>query len=161
MSDRGRFSGFKWHVEYHTTDRKKEKAADCIYLTEDRICENKKSLQYQEKCFVASSCPLRVKETSPYVSMRLEEVPSTVKLNKQVRIKKINCTIPKNCVVYSKAFGQGKYVDFDEKSMTISVQFGEKIARFMYPDAIFNGHIFVPQFVTEYVLQDLSESEKG
>ena len=43
--------------------KKKKKAANCIFLTEDRICTNKKSPRYCEKCFEASYCTYRIKET--------------------------------------------------------------------------------------------------
>lgn len=42
--------------------RKKKKAANCIFLTEDRKCTNKKSPRYCEKCFEATYCTYRIKE---------------------------------------------------------------------------------------------------
>ena len=42
--------------------KKKAKAANCLFLTEDRICTNKKSPRYCEKCFEATYCTYRIKE---------------------------------------------------------------------------------------------------
>lgn len=56
-------TGQGMHLEYHNINPKKEKASDCVYLTEDRICQNKDSYYYLGKCFVASDCPLKLKST--------------------------------------------------------------------------------------------------
>ena len=61
MPGRNRLTGICWHEEFHTVDPKKEKAADCIYLTKDRICRNSKCFKNGEKCFVATHCKYRVK----------------------------------------------------------------------------------------------------
>ena len=42
--------------------KKKKKAANCIFLTTKRVCTNKESYKYTCKCFIASYCPLRIKE---------------------------------------------------------------------------------------------------
>ena len=157
MGDRGRFSGFNWHFEYHTTDPKKEKAANCVYLTTDRICENKKSYNYLEKCFIASTCPLRVKEKKAEISKKNMEEPAP---QKQSPEKKIKCSLPMGCRMCSNKFGQGRYVDYKEDGMIISVQFeGGKIVRFLYPDAILDKHLIVSEGVLKLVLHDVFHTE--
>lgn len=161
MSDRGKFSGFNWHFEFHTTNPKKEKAADCIYLTTDRICQNNKSLNYLTKCFVATDCPLRIKEKDAEIAAKKESEPAHTP-KKQLPIKKIKCTLPMGCKIYSNKFGQGKYVDYNENSMIISVQFeDEKIVRFLYPNAVLDKHLIVPKFAFKSVLYDIRHAERG
>lgn len=153
MSDKGRFSGFCWHNEFHNVNKKKGKAADCIYLTTDRMCQNKKSTQYLNKCFIASSCPVRKRENE----ISLKET----KVNNSQKIKKINCTLPVNCSMFSERLGKGKYVGYNEEQMIISVQFGDKTKLFQYPDAILNKHLTVPKSAFKQVLSDISKAEKG
>lgn len=145
MSDRGRLSGFCWHEEYHTIDRKKEKAANCIYLTEDRICRNSKCVQYGEKCFVATHCPYRIRE-------KKQDQKSNTKTG---QILKINCTIPVGSIVYSQIYGKGKYLSFDKQFRIISVKYETGVKRFQYPEAYLEGHICSPGAVYQRVQKDI------
>ena len=160
MSDKGRLSGYNWHFEYHTTDRKKEKAADCIYLTTDRICQNKKSIQYLGKCFIASDCPLRLRQAQANEIERRKTLLSAQQ-KKEPKIISIQCTLPKRCYVFSKTFGKGKYIEYNEESMIIAVKFGEKIIHFQYPQAILDKHLILPKFAFKQVLFDISKAKKG
>ena len=61
-----KFAGRNMHIEFHNVNPKRGKAADCIYLTEDRVCQNKKSPHYLAKCFAASYCTFKVKEKDAF-----------------------------------------------------------------------------------------------
>ena len=161
MSDKGKLSGYNWHFEFHSTNPKKEKAADCIFLTTDRICQNKESYHYLAKCFVASNCPLRVKEKDAEEYEKNKTKKPVAVSKKDLPIKKIKCSLPMGCKIYSNKFGQGKYVDYNEASMIISVQFEEKVVRFMYPNAILDKHLIVPKFAFNTVLYDIRHAERG
>lgn len=165
MSGQGKFAGYGWHIEFHTTSPKKRKAADCIYLTTDRICQNKKSVQYLEKCFMASYCPLRVREKDAQELSNKKVTPPAPPPaptpEKELPIRKINCSLPKGCKVYSNAFGKGKVVDYNESSMIISVQFAEKVVRFQYPNAILDKHLILQKYDFQSVLYDLRHAERG
>ena len=161
MSDRGKFSGFNWHFEYHSVNPKKEKAADCIFLTTERTCQNKESYHYLAKCFVASDCPLRVKskDAEEYAKKNAEKPAHTPK--KELYIKKIKCSLPMNCEMYSSKYGEGRLVDYNEESMIISVQFEEKIIRFQYPKAILDEYLIIPEYAFESVVYDVLHAERG
>lgn len=158
---KGKFAGSPMHIEYHNIDPKKEKAADCIYLTTDRICQNKESQWYLGKCFIARDCPCRVREKEAQeIAKRNALMDSKPAKPKKQQIKKIKCSIPMKCIMYNKSYGNGRLVGYDENSMIISVRFGEKIARFQYPDAILEKHIIVPKFAFNLLLDDLHHAEK-
>ena len=159
MSNIGRLSGVSWHIEYHTTDKKKHKVADCIYLSDDRICNNKDSVQYLSKCFIASYCHLRVKEADAEKHAKIKAAQTTSK-PKQPEIKEIKCTLPLNCHIHSNKFGNGKFVGYDENSMLIYVQFGDKTIRFQYPNAILQKYITLPKHAFKQVLYDISKAKK-
>lgn len=156
MAKRGRLAGYNWHIEYHS-DPKKAKAADCIYLTKDRICQNKKSPEYMGKCFVATTCPLRVrqKEADRRNTSSTQSAPK-----KEPPIKKIRCSLPIGCEMYSNAFGQGKLIDYDESGMHISVQFEKKIVRFQYPNAIIDKYLIVSKSDFKTVQYDTLRAER-
>ncbi len=156
-----KFAGRNMHIEFHTVNPKKEKAADCVYLTTDRICQNKQSYYYLAKCFSASSCPLRMKEKDAreYITKKSSTQPVAVK--REPRIKRIKCTIPADCPVYSETFGKGKFVGYNEPSMIISIQFGTEVKRFQYPNAILEKFLILPKHAFERVLYDISKAEKG
>ena len=147
MSDRGRFSGFSWHMEYHTTDRKKEKAANCIYLTNNRICECKKSVYYLEKCFDSTHCPHRVKEENPKTkteSKTTVSAPAKSNTTSQNQPKpKRHCSLPWGTKVNSKNWGDGTLNSFDSKTGKITISFNGKIIPFLYPDAFAQKHLTV------------------
>ena len=159
MSDRGKLSGFCWHEEYHTISRKKAKAADCIYLTESRICRNHKCVQYGEKCFVATYCPYRIKEKQPEKTQ--EEVAVANHQEHAIvpkHITKINCTIPKGAELYSQAYGKGAYLSFENKFRIISVSFGTEVKTFRYPEAFIEGHICAAGPIYQRVQQDIQNA---
>lgn len=141
-------------MEYHTVDKKKAKASNCIYLTEDRICKNKKSEYYLSKCFVASYCPLK-KSKSP------EKKKNYVKYAKEEKVTKYNCTLPLNTIVHSSFFGDGKYIEYDSKNMHIVVDFNGKIMKFQYPDAFTKKYLSLSNKAFKYLLDDLENAKKG
>lgn len=150
MSDRGKLSGFCWHEEYHTVNRKKAKAADCIYLTEDRICINSKCVQYGEKCFVATYCPYRIKEKKP-------EKPQ----NASVAVKhivQIACTIPKGAELFNQIYGKGIFLSYESKFRIISVRFGTGVKNFRYPEAFMEGHICAAGAIYQRVQEDIQNA---
>ncbi len=154
-----KFPGWAMHLEFHNTDPKKKKASDCIYLTTDRICQNKNSVQYLAKCFIASDCPLKIREKDAQTLVNKTPPPPTPK--KELPIKKIKCSLPKGCRIFSNKFGKGRYVDYNEESMIISVQFNEKIIRFQYPNAIIDKHLILPKPAFSTVLYDMRHAERG
>ena len=156
-----KFAGKNMHIEYHTVDPKKKKAADCIYLTTDRICRNKHSYYYLSKSFDASNCCLRVKEKDVKKPAQINQPKQSTTVEKKPQIKSIKCTLPKRCPIYSEAYGKGKFVGYNELSMIISVQFGTKIRPFQYPGAITQKYLILPKFAFERVLYDISKAEKG
>lgn len=98
--------------------KKKKKAADCIYLDEDRICRCKKSPQYTEKCFVASSCTYKIKEKNKTSN------------NKQNINKPVQSKAPTIATKYSSAIGIGSIVtvlldDEEETYKIVSKKMGE------------------------------------
>lgn len=149
------------HIEYHTANPKKDKAADCIYLTTDRICRNKKSLNYLAKCFVASCCPLRVKDNSPEKASEKSSNNKYLESYKKPQIKMIQCSLPPKCDIYSKKYGRGEFVEYNKEKMTISVQFEGKIVRFQYPNAILDEYLILPDDAYKRVLDDVLNAVKG
>lgn len=85
---------------------------------------------------------------------RLEE-------EKKLRIKKIKCSLPINCFMKSKQFGDGRLVEYNESSMIMSVKFGDKIVRFQYPNAILDNYLILAEYALDLVKRDISEAEKG
>ena len=155
---KGKYAGCGMHIEYHTVNPKKEKAANCIYLTTNRTCRNKESLYYLEKCFVASCCPLKVKEKGSK-ELLSKKNGQLVPVKKELNSKRIQCTLPPKCPVQNKFFGSGAFVGYREESKIILVQFGEKVMRFQYPNAILDGHLVLPKDAFARVLHDISKAE--
>lgn len=153
-----KFAGRNMHIEFHNVNPKKAKAADCIYLTENRECQNKKSPHYLAKCFAASYCTFKVKENEAVPPRPI--VPPVPK-KEEPKIKKIKCSLPLKCHMFSESFGQGEYTAFNEEKRIIEVTFDGTTRRFIYPDAIFQKHLIVPKFAFEIVLKDASNAEKG
>ncbi len=156
MSDRGKFSGFSWHNEFHAIDRKKEKAADCIYMRKDRTCSNEKSLCFSEKCFEATRCHLRVKKNQKEANL----VTSKKDKVKKLIIKSIKCTLPKNCKIIRKDLVEGEYIDFIEDKMHLVVKFNGKVWKYQYPKAILEGFISVSDEEYKCVLNDIDKAKK-
>lgn len=157
MSDKGYFSGFSWHTEFHTVDKKKNKAADCIFLTEDRICTCKKSVYFTEKCFSATYCPHRQKENIP--EQNIVAAKQKIVTNKTETI--INCTLPMNCSVYSKKWGNGEYILFEKAKKFITISFDGKEVKFMYPNAFLDKHLLISDQLMEIVQKDITNAKKG
>ena len=154
-----KFAGRNMHIEFHNVNPKRGKAADCIYLTEDRVCQNKKSPHYLAKCFAASYCTFKVKEKDAFPPKTI--APPAPPKKEEPKIKKIKCTLPLKCSVFSETFGQGEYTAFDADKRTIEVTFDGTPRKFIYPDAIFKKYLIVPKFAFEIVLRDVSNAEKG
>ena len=140
MPGKGKFSGFCWHQEFHTVDPKKEKAADCIYLTKERICRNSGCLKYGEKCFVATHCQYRVKRKE--AAEQIQKKPEW------------KCSLRKHCTVFNKTYGVGEYIGCDEANRLITVKFDTCVKSFVYPDAFLERHLYGNQEVTDHVLAD-------
>ena len=143
MPGKGKFSGFNWHHEFHTVDPKKEKAADCIYLDKNRICRKKSCHLNGEKCFVATHCKYRVKE---------KDAPKPTS-----KPKEWTCSLPKQCTVFSKAFGIGTYINCDHKRKIISVAFDCGMKFYSYPDAFIQQKLYGNQDVSDAVLADFQK----
>ena len=157
---RGKFSGYGMHMEFHTVSPKKSKVSDCIYLTESRECRNKKSPHYLAKCFAASYCTFKVKESEAAEQRRIANLAKPVKAEEK-KITKIKCTLPLKCRMYSNTYGRGEYTSYNEEKRMIEVTFDGKPRKFIYPDAIFNKHLILPKFAFKIVLNDVSRAEKG
>ena len=140
MPGRNRLTGICWHEEFHTIDRKKEKAADCIYLSEDRICRKRGCERHDEKCFDAKFCRHRVRE---------KDAPKPAQAKPEWK-----CTLPKNCVVFSKTRGMGEYIGCDSSMQTITIKFDDCTKSYKYPDAFLDKHLYGNQEVTDCVLAD-------
>ena len=145
------------HIEYHTVDRKKEKAADCIYLDEKRICRNKNCHEYLSKCFASTACTLRVKSTD-------KPEQSTAKNNSTIKKKHIVdvcCTLPLNCEIENRTFGKGTFKEFNRKSRVIYIDFGERgIRGFQYPESFYNGFLSVSSELKKCVKNDKHKARK-
>jgi len=72
-------------AKYNVPDKKKAKAANCVYLDESRICTNPHSVRYADVCKIASYCPLRVKEDL-VVKIKPKPVKKEVRLLNEVTI---------------------------------------------------------------------------
>ena len=145
-------SGFAWHMEYHQ-DNKKEKAADCIYLTNDRICEHKESPYYLSKCFVASYCPKRITSKGEKAKTAKKMSEKQVKVRKTQLIQK--CSLPLNSPVYSKKYGVGFFVEYFADVHIMIIRFGEKNIKFDYPSAFKHGLLNVSDDMVKYINQDI------
>lgn len=146
-----KFAGRNMHIEFHNVNPKKEKASNCIYLTEERECRNKKSPHYLAKCFAASYCTFKE---------RAKDIPPkqvTPIRPKHEEPKKIRCSLPWKCPVYSKTFGQGEFTAYHIEKRTIEVTFDGVPHKFIYPDAILNKHLILPDFAFEIVLSDIDK----
>lgn len=161
-----KFAGRNMHIEFHTVNPKKEKAADCIYLTNDRICQHKQSYYYLSKCFSASCCPLRKREREEEEEQRTKQHPGNKPLKKTQpittykipQIVELPCSLPIGCDVYSSSFGEGKLERYDSKGMYIFVRFGERVVQFQYPDAILKKYITLSEDFLKRVKDDVSKA---
>lgn len=152
MSDRGKFSGFSWHNEYHS-ELKKGKPADCVFLSVERVCENKKSVYYMNKCFVASICPLRQKENE------LAKISVEAKTQTKPAKKVYKCTIPLNTKIITKKGVIGTFVKFITEKQEIVVSFNGSESKYLYPDAFIKGFLFVEKSIEKNIENDIKEAE--
>lgn len=157
-SGKRKFAGRNMHIEFHTTNPQKAKASNCVYLSEDRVCHNKKSPDYLAKCFAASYCTFKEREKD---AVPPKPVIQPSQKPKEPQIQTIQCTLPLKCKVYSNAYGQGVYTAYNVEKRIIEVVFEGVSRKFIYPDAIFNKHLIVPKFAFEIVLRDVSKAKKG
>lgn len=157
MAGRNRLTGICWHEEFHTVNKKKVKAADCIYLTESRICLNKACHLYGEKCFEATHCKYRVRDgEQPVVPpQKTTQAPAQPQ-----KIVSIDCTLQPNCAIYSNSFGKGRYLSFDADNMLIAVEFECGTKQFKYPDAFFTKHIRTHKYGFTRVCIDSKRAER-
>jgi hypothetical protein len=158
-----KFAGKNMHLEFHTVSPKKDKPADCIYLDENRECHNKNSPNYLAKCFAASYCTFKVRDKSAASSKpNPASVVSAAPKKAEQQTKKMQCTLPLNCTVYSKAYGQGEYTAYNAEKRIIEVTFDDgNLRKFIYPDAILNKHLIVPRFAYAIVSKDIANAEEG
>ena len=140
MSKRGALTGTPYHEEFHTVVKKKEKAADCIFLDKERICRNKASIKYCEKCFVASICKHRIKQHE-VEALKAAPPPPPPAPKKAGKIVSIDCTLKEGCEIRHKVYGKGKFCEFNKEQRTISVEFKQGKKSFLYPDAFFEKHL--------------------
>ena len=97
--------------------RKKVKAANCIFLTEERICQNKESHKYLSKCFEATYCTYRIKEKNQKVGKKNNVVTS--ENYKSYRKKGLQIT---HCI-----FGKGQIESVKGKHAVVQFEKGQKI----------------------------------
>ena len=95
--------------------KKKTKAANCVFLTEDRICTNKKSHKYCEKCFEATYCTYRVKEK---ICENTNDNSDTTSIMKSYRQKGVWIT--------HKTFGKGQVIEVNGQHITVLFDSGIK-----------------------------------
>lgn len=164
-----KYPGQGMHIEYHTVNPKRDKAADCIYLTSDRICQHKESNVYLSKCFVAQDCPYRLRQKEADEIAKQKEIQKRIQQRKQAiksqpkpppAIKYIKCTIPHYSYFFNKTYGKGTFVEYDESTRLLSLNFKGEIKQFKYPEAILQKYIILPKFAFKYVLDDLSKAVK-
>lgn len=142
MPGKGILSGFYWHREFHNVDPKKEKAADCIYLSKDRICRKRGCECHDEKCFDATICRHRVREKDA-------PNPAPTPINREWK-----CSLPKHCNIFSKAHGVGTYISCDKENHLITIKFDDGTKSYKYPDAFLQQQLYGAQAVTDAVLAD-------
>lgn len=143
MPGKGKLSGFYWHKEFHTVDPKREKAADCIYLSKDRICRNRECIINGEKCFVATHCRYRVKKADGTKAQPPAPSPAWV------------CSLPRGCYIYHKESNAvGEYVGCNSGAKTIAIKFDDGVKHFLYPQAFKEEHLYGNQEVSDCIRAD-------
>ena len=140
MAGRNRLTGICWHEEWHTVNPKKEKAADCIYLTKDRLCRNRDCIINGEKCFVATHCKHRIKTGN---------APKPVPAVPEQR-----CSLPQKAIVFSRTYGVGEYIGYDKCNHLITINFDSCTKMYKYPDAFLERHLVGNEIVDLCVTND-------
>lgn len=169
----GRLSGYCWHVGY--PDRKKKKAADCIFLDSERFCNNEESMNYHSKCFEATHCPVRIRETTVEKAkpsgkttkqrsakkkpQKKEVVPFVSSKISKKESKQKTCSIPPGTIILSKKYGAGKFIAFDSETGYITIQFDNAEIQFSYFKAFQCKSLTVSESVMELVLQDMKKEK--
>ena len=158
-----KFAGRGMHIEFHNVNPKKTKAADCIYLTESRECQNKKSPHYLAKCFAASYCTFKVKEKDA-TKIKEPDKKTSPRFPKAIvkpATKQMQCTLPLRCKMNNAKYGNGEYVGYNASTQMIEVAFPDRVHKFFYPNAVFGKHLIVTEELYEIVKKDDLNFKKG
>ena len=166
----GRFYDIGWHMDYHS-QKKKRKAADCVFLDTNRICNNYESWNYLAKCFDASHCPIRKREAEEKERNKKIEgtkpkdpqernnrsTTSNSKASKENKTEVHNkkCSIPLGTVVEHKEYGRGEFISFDAKKGYIKIRFNNIDVEFDYYIAFRRRTLKVSDEVMALVQSDL------
>lgn len=164
MGGKGKFNDFGWHNEFRSVNRKKEKAADCIYLDEDRTCNCKKCMYYLGKCFYSTFCPFREKEKiaeakkEPY---RLPEEKITEPVVKKMR-PLLKCPLSVGAKITTKHGQKGQVIGIDYTKNRLVIQFedNDEPTRFLYPDAFEKGFLIAEKEFQTYIMKQIQKSLK-
>lgn len=164
MGGKGKFNDFGWHNEFQSVNRKKEKAADCIYLDEDRICNCKKCMYYLGKCFYSTHCPFREKEKKAKEEKELHRTSQETKeqpviMKKAEKIPDIKCPLPIGAKVTTKHGKKGRVVEKDNAKNYLIIQFEDnaEMKKFRYPDAFEKGFLIANQEYQKYITRQIKE----
>lgn len=133
------------HIEYHSV-KKKDKASNCVHLTEDRICHCKPCYCYLGYCYDSTHCPYKEKEGQV----------SNNKIMKSKTIKEIGCSIPISTKVYTRFNKIGVVHHYDYKKRTLYVAFGDKISAFLYPESFQNGAVKLEESAQKLMARDIA-----
>ena len=163
MGDRGWLSGAAMHSEYHTIERKKKKAANCIFQRRDRTCMNEKSPCYLGKCFEATWCTYRVKEKKTAFNKNTNEsVVVKESRPKEEKYKNIKCSLPMGTIVTNKRNVQGELVDYNREKRYIYVKYPGKdeLIKYSYPEAFLNKFLTVDAEYDKCIAKDIVSIKK-
>lgn len=159
MGDKGWLSGAAMHYEYHTVERKKQKAANCKYLSNNRICRNEKSPCYLGKCFEATWCTYRVKEKQT-LSKNEQDQPKIAIQNKPKpdKYKGIKCSLPMGTIVTNKKNSQGKLIKYNKEKRFIYVDYPskEELVKYSYPEVFLEGFLTVDEQYDSCIARDIT-----
>ena len=159
MGDRGWLSGAAMHSEYHTIERKKKKAANCVFQTGSRICENEKSPCYLGKCFEATWCTYRIKEKN-FSSREPGQSKDIARNNKpkKDKYKGIKCSLPMGIEVYNKKKSKGKLIKYDREKRILYVKYPmkEDLIKYKYPEVFLDGFLEVEEKFKNYIAKDIT-----
>lgn len=155
------------HIVF-STDRKKEKPSDCIYLSEDRHCKKYGYFMYGEKCFEASKCELKVKEKDREKEKKTKTKTLSAKSERnrlQYNIRLSECSLPEfaqiECKEGNGSIG-GVYMSYNAARGTISVKvYSSKVPNiksdreYLYPECFENGTlILITDSDMQYLVND-------
>ena len=129
---------------YLPINKKKEKAANCVFLTEDRICHCKQCYYYLSYCFDSTHCPHREKE-----EIKIESI-------QKKKIKEIGCSIPEGTVVHARFGKTGVVHHYDYKKRMLYITFGDKAKPYLYPDSFQTSAIWFDKETEELMKRDIA-----